>query len=60
MYDGRLLEGGMMKRVFDVTYPNGTKESIMIYYDGNIIQQLEKLKEHIFNSLEIEAGKQEE
>jgi hypothetical protein len=50
----------MMKRVFDVTYPNGTKESIMIYYDGNIIQQLEKLKEHIFNSLEIEAGKQEE
>ena len=40
--------------IFKVTYPNGTTQEIVIPYEGNLFQKLEKLKDFMFNESEIE------
>ena len=42
-------------RLFEVKYPNGTIQQINVPYDGNLLEQVEKLKEYILTSIKIEV-----
>ena len=44
-----------LNRLFEVSYPNGTIQKINVPYDGNLLEQIERLKEFILTSIEIEV-----